>query len=215
MSQPIKNITIRFVPDDRAVIALLLEYLQLCKVGKICVMPDYQRNQICYTAFVEVREWFDSETAYNMIQRIRNPLKEARIVYEDDNWWAVEETKEDDLRYNQEEVFQKWRTEFQQPPITKYDDEEKHVTFKRGLAIEESIFIDDLDIRTVKLQGDDKFDNFCKGFGQAHGFDFETEYAEWLKTQDFPELTVEEEERHDAIIKAEFATAVNAQQCEA
>ena len=213
MSQSIQNITIAFVPNDKAVIALLLEYLQLCKVRKICVMPDFRRNQLCYIAFIEVAEWFDREAAYNMIKRIKNPLKEARIVYSDDDWWTVEETVEVDLKYTQNVEFQNWRTEFHQAPI-KDLDEEKHVTFKRGLAIEESIFIDDLDLR---MTSSDEFNDFCKGFGQAHGFDFETEYAEWSKTQNFPELSAEEEERHDAIVKAEYAAAVNAQQnaCEA
>jgi hypothetical protein len=215
MSQSIKNITIAFVPNDKAVIPLLLEYLQLCNVRKICIMPDFRRNQLCYVAFIEVGQWLDSEAAYNIIKRIKNPLKEARIVYSDDDWWTVEETLEADLQYTQAEAFQNWRTEFHQP-ITKYgEDEEKHVTFKRGLAIEESIFIDDLDLRTAKLQDTDEFNDFCQGFGQAHGFDFETEFKEWSKTQNFPELTTEEIERHDAIIKTEYAALKQSDACEA
>jgi hypothetical protein len=202
MSQSIKNITIAFVPDDKAVIALLLEYLQLCKVRKICVMPDFIRNKMCYTAFIEVSEWFDREAAYNMIKRIRNPLKEARIVYEDDNWWTVEETAKADLCYTQNAEFQKWTLEFHPMPIK--DEEEKHIAFKRGLAIEDSIFIADIDIR---MASNVKFNDFCKGFGQEHGFDFEAEFKEWSKTQDLPELLAEEIEKH-----ADYAVAVNAQQ---
>ena len=212
MSQSIKNITIAFVPNDKAVIALMLEYLQLCKVRKICVMPDFLRNQMCYTAFIEVSEWFDREAAYNMIKRIKNPLKEARIVYEDDNWWAVEETAEADLRYTQEAEFQKWTLEFHPVPIKDEDEVEKHIAFKRGLAIEDSIFIADLDIRMTSSA---KFNEFCKCFGQDHGFDFEAEYAEWSKTQDFPELSAEEIEKHDAVLKAEYAVAVNSQAADA
>ena len=195
MSQPIQNITIAFVPNDMAVIGLMLEYLQLCKVRKICVMPDFRRNQLCYVAFIEISEWLDSEAAYNMIKRIRNPLKEARIVYEDDNWWAVEETLETELCYTQNAEFQKWTKEFYQlKPIT--NDEEKHVTFKRGLAIETSIFIDDLDLRTSKLQeADDVFDDFCKDFSQTYGFDFEAEFKEWSNTQKEEE---DVDERHAA-----------------
>ena len=108
--QPISNITIAFVPNDRAVIALLLEYLQICKTRKICVMPDFKRNQLSYTAFIEVAEWCDREAAYNLIQKIKDPTKEARIIYTDDDWWSVEETVEEDLKFTQFAVQNKWTT---------------------------------------------------------------------------------------------------------
>jgi hypothetical protein len=211
MSQTIKNITIAFVPNDKDVIALLLEHLQLCKVRKICVMPDFRRNKLCYTAFVEVGQWLDREAAYNMIQRIRNPLKEARIVHSGDDWWAVEETDELDLKYTQDEAFQKWTTEIHKAPIK--DKVEKHITFKRGLAIEESIFIDDLDLRVAKSPDTFDFEAFCTGFGLAHGFDFEAEYKEWSNTQKFPEYSEEQIEKIrllDEMLTAEFAGACEA-----
>ncbi len=188
----IQNITIAFVPNDKDAIALLMEYLQLCKVRKMCVFPDFKGGKMCYTAFIEVASWMDSEAAYNMIKRIKNPLKEARIVYSDDDWWAVEETVEADLPFTQGPEFQKWTTVFHPAPLEK---EEKHVTFKRGLEIEDSIFIDDLDLRTAKLPQNNVFDEFCKDFGLAHGFDFEAEYKEWSQTQKFPEYSEEQIEK--------------------
>jgi hypothetical protein len=193
-SKPITNITIAFVPNDRAVIALLMEYLGLFKTRKICVMADFKRNQLCYTAFIEVAEWCDQEAAYNLIRKIKNPNIEARIVYEDDQWWVVEETTEHDIRFTQ--FSNRWTTEFKQP-IVDYDEaaDNKHVTFKRGLEIEESIFIDDLDLRTAKLPKDNVFEEFCKDFGLTHGFDFEAEYTEWTKTNQFPEYSEEQIEK--------------------
>jgi hypothetical protein len=181
MSQPITNITIAHVPNDRAVIALLLEYLQVCKTRKICVMPDFKRNQLCYTAYIEVAEWCDREVAYNLIQKIKDPRKEARIVYEDDNWWAVEETVEEDLRFTKSANFAQWTTEFKnQIKDEVYDyEEKKQVSFKRGLQIEESISIEDLDMRIAIKSSDFNFDDFCVGFGLAHGYDFEAEFKEW------------------------------------
>ena len=73
MSQTINNITIAHVPNDRAVIALMLEYLGLLKSRKICVMPDFKRNQLCYSAYIEVAEWCDREAAYNLIKKIKKP----------------------------------------------------------------------------------------------------------------------------------------------
>jgi hypothetical protein len=178
--QQITNITIAFVPNDRAVIALLLEYLGLFKTRKICVMPDFKRNQLCYTAYIEVAEWCDREVAYNLIQKIKDPTKEARIVYEDDNWWVVEETAEEELKYTQFEAFAQWTTEFKQIKDEVYDyEEKKQVSFKRGLQIEESISIEDLDMRIAIKSSDFNFDDFCVGFGLAHGYDFEAEYKEW------------------------------------
>jgi hypothetical protein len=217
-SQTINNITIAFVPNDKAVIALMLEYLQLCKVRKICVFPDFQRNQMCYTAFIEVAEWCDREAAHNLIRKIKDPSKEARIVYEDDNWWVVEETEEADLRFTQNPEFAKWTTEFQQPIIKVDDDDEsqpkKQVRFKRGLQIEEVITIEDLDARLTKdidarLTNGFNFNDFCTGFGLAHGFDFEAEFQEWKETQNFPEISEEEMARHNAVLEAEFEELLN------
>ena len=189
-SKPITNITIAFVPNDRAVIALLMEYLGLFKTRKICVMADFKRNQLCYTAFIEVAEWCDQEAAYNLIRKIKNPNIEARIIYEDDQWWAVEETAEEDIRFTK--FSNRWTTVFHPAPLEK---EEKQVTFKRGLEIEESIFIDDLDLRTAKLPQNNVFDEFCIDFGLTHGFDFEAEYTEWTKTKQFPEYSEEQIEK--------------------
>jgi hypothetical protein len=146
-------------------------------------MPDFKRNQLCYTAYIEVAEWCDREVAYNLIQKIKDPRKEARIVYEDDNWWAVEETVEEDLKYTQFEAFAQWTTEFKhQIKDEVYDyEEKKQVSFKRGLQIEESISIEDLDMRTAILSPDFNFDDFCIGFGLAHGYDFEAEFKEWTE----------------------------------
>ena len=178
--QQITNITIAHVPNDRAVIALLLEYLQICKTRKICVMPDFKRNQLCYTAYIEVAEWCDQKAAYNLIQKIKDPTKEARIVYEDDNWWVVEETTEEELKYTQFEAFAQWTTKFKQIKDEVYDyEEKKQVSFKQGLQIEESISIEDLDMRIAIKSSDFNFDDFCVGFGLAHGYDFEAEYKEW------------------------------------
>lgn len=179
--QPINNITIAYVPNDRAVIALMLEYLGLLKTRKICVMPDFRGKQLCYMAYIEVAEWCDREAAYNLIQKIKNPRKEARIVYEDDNWWVVEKTTEEDLKYTQSDAFKKWTTEFKPVTIEVEDSPKKQVNFKRGLAIEESISIEDLDMRTAIQSQDFNFDDFCVGFGLAHGFNFEEEYQEWAK----------------------------------
>jgi hypothetical protein len=42
-----------------------------------------------YRAYLDIYEWHPTEAAYNFIQRLKDPNREARIVHSDDNWWAV------------------------------------------------------------------------------------------------------------------------------
>ena len=179
MSQPINNITIAHVPNDRAVIALMLEYLGLLKSRKICVMPDFQRGQLCYSAYIEVAEWCDREAAYNLIRKIKKPDIEARIVYEDDNWWTVEETTEADLQYTLSPEFSRWTTVFEEKtrnlPL-------KQVSFKTEL--EHSMTIEDMDMRLECKYTEIDFDAFCIGFGLYHGYDFEAEFKAWCQKEE-------------------------------
>ena len=41
-------------------------------------------------AYIGIKYWHDTEAAFNFIARLRNPTREARIVYCDDNWWPVD-----------------------------------------------------------------------------------------------------------------------------
>jgi hypothetical protein len=40
-------------------------------------------------AYIGIKSWHDTEVAFNFIARLRNPSREARLVYSDDNWWPV------------------------------------------------------------------------------------------------------------------------------
>ena len=183
MSQTINNITIAHVPNDRAVIALLLEYLGLLKCKKMCVMPDFKRNQLCYSAYIEVAEWCDRESAYNLIKKIKDPSKEARIIYEDDNWWTVEETTQEDLCFIQGSGYERWTTIFEEKTYDiDLDSCSKQVSFNKEL--EQSVTIEDIDLRLQCKNSNVDFDTFCIGFGLAYGFDFEAEYKEWSKEKE-------------------------------
>ena len=171
MSQPINNITIAHVPNDRAVIALMLEYLGLLKCKKMCIMPDFQRSQLCYSAYIEVAEWCDREAAYNLIKKIKDPRKEARVVYEDDNWWVIEETSKEDLKFTQGTGYERWTTVFEEKTC---EPTLKEVSFN----------IEDLDEGLERKNPNLDFNEFCVGFGQQYGFDFEAEYKEWSKEQE-------------------------------
>jgi hypothetical protein len=183
MSQPINNITIAHVPNDRAVIALMLEYLGLLKCKKMCVMPDFQRSQLCYSAYIEVAEWCDREAAYNLIRKIKNPNVEARIVYEDDNWWTVEETTEANLCFTQGTEYESWTTIFKEKPIVLEEPALKQVSFNDENLVN-SMTIDEMDMRLECKYTEIDFNAFCIGFGLAYGFDFEAEFKEWCQKEE-------------------------------
>jgi hypothetical protein len=199
MSQPINNITIAHVPNDRAVIALLLEYLGLLKCKKMCVMPDFKRNQLCYSAYIEVAEWCDREAAYNLIRKIKRPDVEARIIYEDDNWWTVEETAEKDLCFTQGTGYERWTTVFEEKTLD-LEASSKQVSFNDP-ELEQSVTIEDIDLRLQCKNPNMEFNAFCIGFGQQYGFDFEAEYKEWTKEQ---EAEADKRMIDDIVIEMDF-----------
>jgi hypothetical protein len=46
-----------------------------------------------YSVYVHFEQWYESSTAANFQERVTNPEKEARIVYDDPWWWIVLENK--------------------------------------------------------------------------------------------------------------------------
>ena len=60
----------------------------IAQVSKVYVEPIKSVN--FNRVYIEVKQWHETEAAYNFIERLRNPKKEARIIYKDDFWWAVD-----------------------------------------------------------------------------------------------------------------------------
>ena len=79
----IHNIEKCYTPDYISNVLFEQHIAQVNTVVKMINNKDY------YTAIIIVKEWLDTEVAYNFIQRLNNPLVETRIVHKDDNWWRV------------------------------------------------------------------------------------------------------------------------------
>ncbi len=66
----------------------------LAKVSKIYIEPYKfimkNRLNVYNRAYVEIDCWHETESAYSLIKRLRNPTTEARLVHRDDNWWAID-----------------------------------------------------------------------------------------------------------------------------
>jgi hypothetical protein len=61
---------------------------------------DYNYNN----AYIEILCWYDTETAYNFIECLRNPCKEARIICGHNNWWTAHINNYPEKLYNKTRV---------------------------------------------------------------------------------------------------------------
>ncbi len=65
----------------------------IAKVRSVTMIPNWTGNSetgnCCWVAYILIDEWCNTEVAANFIARLKNPNVEARIVYQDDNWWPV------------------------------------------------------------------------------------------------------------------------------
>jgi hypothetical protein len=67
-------------------IANVFAKLNIAKVRNITLTTtSYQ----CNKAVIEIGEWADSEVAYNIIRRLKDNTKEARVVHKSDDWWVI------------------------------------------------------------------------------------------------------------------------------
>lgn len=65
--------------------------LHIAKVSSITLIPYLKNNEIYNIAYILIDDWCDSESAYNFIQRVKNPEREARIIHNsDEDWWPVQ-----------------------------------------------------------------------------------------------------------------------------
>jgi hypothetical protein len=120
-------------------IARIFYKLDIATIRTITLLPVEQGNK----AYIQIGIWHDTEAAYHFIERVRNPDKDARIVYDDPSWWLVMENKNNyyicyDPKYNDQttyfihnygeepvEAIKDVKAFFENPPILSvYDDYE-------------------------------------------------------------------------------------------
>lgn len=61
----------------------------IAKVKSITLIPYLKNNEILNMAYITIDEWCNNIIAHNFICRLNDEDKEARIVYEGDNWWPI------------------------------------------------------------------------------------------------------------------------------
>jgi hypothetical protein len=61
----------------------------IATVGKVTLIPIIKNLTVYNKAYVDILQWHDTEVSYNFIQRLRDPSRETRLVYSDDDWFAM------------------------------------------------------------------------------------------------------------------------------
>lgn len=65
--------------------------LEIANISNVDIQPrndDTNYNKVV----MHVDDWYDNESAYNLIRRIKSTTHEARIMYDEPNWWILRET---------------------------------------------------------------------------------------------------------------------------
>jgi hypothetical protein len=65
----------------------------IATISRVTLVPFNTKSGPLNRAYLDIHEWHPTETAYNFIQRLKQPNREARIIHSDDNWWAVKVNK--------------------------------------------------------------------------------------------------------------------------
>lgn len=97
MASSIQNISV-YIPHifDNIVkeqIEEVFENLKIGKVKNIDLIAKKGKKEVYNAAYIHFEYWYDNTAAHNFQERILNPEKEARIVYDDPWYWIVLENK--------------------------------------------------------------------------------------------------------------------------
>ena len=82
-----------FANISKEFISETFEKLRIGKVNNIDFVSKLGKDAPYNTAYVHFEYWFDNIAAYNFQQRVLNPDKEARLIYDEPWYWIVLENK--------------------------------------------------------------------------------------------------------------------------
>ena len=68
-------------------IADVFWYKDIAQVSKVTLIPYLKNGTVFNIVYITIGQW--SALSHNFIQRLKNPNKETRFVYNDDNWWPI------------------------------------------------------------------------------------------------------------------------------
>ena len=68
-------------------IADVFWYKDIAQVSKVTLIPYLKNGKVFNVVYITIGQW--GQLSHNFIQRLKNPNKETRFVYNDDNWWPI------------------------------------------------------------------------------------------------------------------------------
>ena len=88
----------------------------IAKINDITLIPYWRNGVVVYVGFITILEWLDTENSYNFIQKLKNPSKETRMVYDDDDWWVIQLNTGDECNFAVENytVYFSYPTDFEE-----------------------------------------------------------------------------------------------------
>lgn len=93
MSLYIPHIFSNYTKED---ITYIFEDLKIGVINRIDFVTKMNRNGKIYNAaYIHFKEWYDNTASRNLQERIRNPNREARVMYDDPWYWVVLENTAD------------------------------------------------------------------------------------------------------------------------
>ena len=93
-----------FCNIDEARIAHIFDSLLLGKVSHVDFVPKTDRCGKSYNAvYVHFNYWYNTVAAANFQEKVRNPEKEARLVYDEPWYWVVLENKSNRVVFDEQE----------------------------------------------------------------------------------------------------------------
>jgi hypothetical protein len=85
-------------------------------------------------AYIEIKSWYDTENAYNFIECIRNPVKEARIVYGHNSWWTAEINNYPEKLYTKTRVLTVFKNNIDEDELSTTAVADEYTHYKKNLS---------------------------------------------------------------------------------
>lgn len=97
MASSIQNVSV-YIPHvfaniGKEQIEEVFENLKIGKVKNIDLIAKKGKDEVYNAAYIHFEYWYNNTAAHNFQERVLNPEKEARIVYDDPWYWIVLENK--------------------------------------------------------------------------------------------------------------------------
>ena len=61
----------------------------IATLSRVAYKPYVVDNTLYFRAYANVSEWHDTESASNFINRLKDPKKETRFIYQEEDWFVV------------------------------------------------------------------------------------------------------------------------------